>query len=118
MWNSVKINNKCLVKFKAISSKIDDYYNINIAWGLNFLLSFSAWLIFFKFPWYSYCNKNNWFPSNSTDNGDDFQTPMSTPPSEAEDEGKGATTTTAADLSSLSLSEAQLYDRLYERCVT
>lgn len=45
---------------------------------------------------------------------------MSTPPSEAEDEGKGATTTTvtAADLSTLSLSEAQLYDRLYERCVT
>lgn len=43
---------------------------------------------------------------------------MSTPPSEAEDEGKGATTTTAPDLSSLSLSEAQLYDRLYERCVT
>lgn len=40
---------------------------------------------------------------------------MSTPPSEAEDEGKGATATTAADLSSLSLSEAQLYDRLYER---
>lgn len=40
---------------------------------------------------------------------------MSTPPSEAEDEGKDATTTTAADLSSLSLSEAQLYDRLYER---
>lgn len=45
---------------------------------------------------------------------------MSTPPSEAEDEGMGATTTTvtAADLSTLSLSEAQLYDRLYERCVT
>lgn len=45
---------------------------------------------------------------------------MSTPPSEAEDEGKGATTTTvtAADLPTLSLSEAQLYDKLYERCVT
>lgn len=43
---------------------------------------------------------------------------MSTPPSEAEDEGMGATTVTAADLSTLSLSEAQLYDRLYERCVT
>lgn len=116
MWISVKVNNKCLVKFKAISSKIDECNNINIAWGLNFLWSYSAWLIFFKSPWYS--NKNSWFPSNSTDNGDDFQTPMSTPPSEAEDEGKGATTTTAADLSSLSLSEAQLYDRLYERCVT
>lgn len=63
---------------------------------------------------------SNWFPSDLADNGDDFQTPMSTPPSEAEDEGKGATTTTvtAADLSTLSLSEAQLYDRLYERCVT
>lgn len=56
-----------------------------------------------------------YFLSDFVENGDDFQTPMSTPPSEAEDAGKGATTTTAADLSSLSLSEAQLYDRLYER---
>ena len=54
------------------------------------------------------------------DNGDDFQTPMSTPPSEAEEagagkeeEGQGKTDT--GDLANLSLSEAQLYDRLYER---
>lgn len=115
MLNSVKVNNKCLVKFKAISSKADDYYNINfILLGvlIFYCLILPDWF-YFKFPWYS--NKNSWFPSDSTDNGDDFQTPMSTPPSEAEDEGKGVTTTTAADLSSLSLSEAQLYDRLYER---
>ena len=54
------------------------------------------------------------------ENGDDFQTPMSTPPSEAEEagagkEGEGQGKTDTGDLANLSLSEAQLYDRLYER---
>lgn len=45
------------------------------------------------------------------DNGDDFQTPMSTPPSEAERVEPMET----SDLSNFALSEAQLYDKLYER---
>ena len=46
---------------------------------------------------------------------DDFHTPMSTPPSEAMNEGEQ--TMNITDLSQLDLSESQFYDKLYDRYV-